>query len=186
MEWISEIEFNILYFLQTLHRPWLDSFMVAVTSLGDHGLAGILLGMVLFCIKRTRKMGAAILLSIMLGFLAGNIVLKNLFARQRPCWMDTTIPLLVKNPWDYSFPSGHTMVSFEVAVSVFLMNKPWGKIALAVAALVAFSRLYLFVHFPSDVLAGVALAAGLALAANRLVLWWYDKRQKDKAGHEYD
>lgn len=156
-------EFGILYFLQTLHRPWLDGVMVCVTSLSNHGMIWIVLAFTLFCFKRTRSMGIGMMISIILGYLIGNIFLKELFARPRPCWLDPSVQLLVKNPLDFSFPSGHSMIAFEGAVSIWLRNRKWGAAALFLAVLTAFSRLYLFVHFPTDVLAGSLLGAVIAL-----------------------
>lgn len=123
---LLELEFSILYFIQGLHTPFLDRFMTAVTSLGDKGWFFIVLGIILFCFKRTRKMGAAVLLSLAAGGLIGNVVLKNLVMRDRPCWIDESVRLLIQNPKDFSFPSGHTLASFETAVSIFLYNRKWG------------------------------------------------------------
>ena len=120
---LLELEFSILYFIQGLHTPFLDRFMTAVTSLGDKGWFFIVLGIILFCFKRTRKMGAAVLLSLAAGGLIGNVVLKNLVMRDRPCWIDESVRLLIQNPKDFSFPSGHTLASFETAVSIFLYNR---------------------------------------------------------------
>lgn len=161
------MEFGFLYFLQGLHTPLVDKLMVLVTSLGDHGLFWILLGLVLFAIPRTRLMGGCMLASIAIGFLLGNVVLKNLAARERPCWLDPTVQLLVRVPKDYSFPSGHTLVSFEGAVTIFLFNRKWGIPALMLAVLIGFSRLYLFVHFPTDVLGGAVLGIVIAWAVAR-------------------
>ena len=154
---LLELEFSILYFIQGLHTPFLDRFMTAVTSLGDKGWFFIVLGIILFCFKRTRKMGAAVLLSLAAGGLIGNVVLKNLVMRDRPCWIDESVRLLIQNPKDFSFPSGHTLASFETAVSIFLYNRKWGVPVIVLASVIALSRLYLFVHFPTDVLSGMAL-----------------------------
>lgn len=168
------MEFQILYFLQALHTPLVDKLMLLITSFGDYGLFWIFLGAVLFAIPRTRLMGGCMLVSIIIGFLLGNVVLKNLAARERPCWLDRSISLLVSVPRDYSFPSGHSLVSFEGAVTIFMFNRKWGLPALLLAVLIGFSRLYLFVHFPTDVLAGALmgtliawLIAGAAIAARK-------------------
>lgn len=166
------MEFSFLIWLQGLHRPWLDALMVAVTSLGNAGWFWILTGCVLFCIKKTRSCGLAVLLSLAAGFLIGNCLLKNLVARSRPCWMldvHTAIVLLVKNPPDYSFPSGHTLAGFEAGVSILLFYPRWGFAALVLAAVIAFSRLYLFVHFPTDVLAGAVLGTAIALGVHAVM-----------------
>lgn len=176
-----EAEFGILYFLQSLHTPWLDAVMKNITHLGDSGIFWILTGLVLFCFKKTRRMGFCVLLSLAGGLLIGNIFLKNLVARDRPCWIDPTIQLLVASPKDFSFPSGHTMASFEAAVSIFLYNRRWGAAALVLAALIAFSRLYLFVHFPSDVLTGLVLGTVIAVAVHKIVEWSV-RQKKETAG----
>ena len=145
--------------------------MTFITSLGDHGIFWILLAAVLFAVPRTRLMGSCMLLSICIGFLVGNVALKNMIARERPCWLDPSVRLLIQVPRDFSFPSGHSLVSFEGAVSIFMFNRKWGLPALMLAVLIAFSRMYLFVHFPTDVLAGAILgtviAWGVASAARR-------------------
>ena len=175
-----EAEFGILYFLQSIRTPWLDVVMKNITHLGDSGIFWILTGLVLFCFKKTRKMGFCVLLSLAGGLLIGNILLKNLVARDRPCWIDPAVQLLIENPGDFSFPSGHTMASFEAAVSIFLYNRRWGAAALVLAALIAFSRLYLFVHFPSDVLTGLVLGVVIALAVHKGVEWLVrQKKEKD-------
>ena len=168
---LLELEFSILYFIQGLHTPFLDRFMTAVTSLGDKGWFFIVLGIILFCFKRTRKMGAAVLLSLAAGGLIGNVVLKNLVMRDRLCWIDESVRLLIQNPKDFSFPSGHTLASFETAVSIFLYNRKWGVPVIVLASVIALSRLYLFVHFPTDVLSGMALG---------IFIGWYVHRTIEK------
>lgn len=162
MTGLAELEFGILYFFQALHLPWLDWLMVQITSLGDGGWFWIALGVLFICMKKTRKLGIAMLLSLLIGFLIGNVWMKNLFERQRPCWIDPSVDLLIHNPKDFSFPSGHSLASFEGAMSIYLYHKRWGILALILAALIAVSRLYLFVHFPSDVLVGSVLGIGIA------------------------
>ena len=156
------IEFQILYTLQELRTPLVDGLMVFITSLGDHGWFWILMGVLLFSFPRTRILGGCMLISIAAGFLLGNVMLKNIAARQRPCWLDPSVELLVPVPKDFSFPSGHSLVSFEGAVCIFLFNRKWGIPALMLAVLTAFSRLYLFVHFPTDVLAGIVMGTVIA------------------------
>lgn len=162
-----------MYMIQKLHTPFLDEVMKGITFLGESGWFWILVAVLLFCQKRTRKIGLAV------GLLLGNIILKPLIARQRPCWLDGSIPLLIASPRDFSFPSGHTLASFEGAVSIFLYRRDWGLWALALAVLIAFSRLYLFVHFPTDVLAGAVLGTAIALGVHRL-LKWTEKRRKNQ------
>ena len=173
------MEFELLYMIQKLHTPFLDEVMKGITFLGESGWFWILLAVLLFCPKRTRKIGLAVALSLAVGLLLGNMILKPLGARQRPCWLDGSIPLLIASPRDFSFPSGHTLASFEGAVSIFLYRRDWGLWALALAVLIAFSRLYLFVHFPTDVLAGAVMGTVIALGVHRL-LERTEKRRKNQ------
>lgn len=166
---LQSLEFSFLYFLQELRTPFLDEVVPVFTSLGDKGLIFVALGAVLFIIPRTRKMGFIILLSLAAGFILGNGIIKNLVMRDRPCWIEPGILLLIENPHDYSFPSGHTLAAFETAVSIFLINRRWGIPALIFAALMGLSRMYLFVHFPSDVLSGMALGIFIAWFVSRCV-----------------
>ena len=91
-----------------------------------------------------------------MGVLVGNVALKNLIARPRPCWVES-VPLLIASPTDYSFPSGHTLSSAIAATILTKTDRRFGYAAIPLAALIAFSRLYLYVHWPSDVLAGALL-----------------------------
>ncbi len=166
---LYHIEFAILYALQSLRSPWLDPIMVGITSLGDHGFIWILTGIVLSCIPQTRKTGISVLFSLAVGLLLGNMILKNLIQRPRPCWIDNRIILLIQNPGDYSFPSGHSLASFECAISIWLCNKKLAVPFLILAVLIAFSRMYLFVHFPTDVLGGAVLGTFIALYIHRIV-----------------
>lgn len=166
---VTEFEFSILYFFQQLHTPFLDRAVPVITSLGDQGRAFILLGIVLCCFKKTRYTGAAILISLAVGAVIGNLCLKNWIMRDRPCWIDQTVPLLIKSPEDYSFPSGHTLAAFETAMSIFLVNRKWGIPMFLLAAVIALSRLYLFVHFPTDVLSGMVLGVFIAWYVSRII-----------------
>ena len=169
MKW----EFDFLYLLQDLHSPVMDKIMLFFTKLGDIGMPWIAIAVILLCFKKLRPCGIAILVSLLFKELIGNLMLKNLIARQRPCWIDTTVPLLIKSPSSYSFPSGHTFDGFAASVSVFLYNKKWGIAAIAVGAITAFSRMYLFVHFPTDVIASVILGTLVAVFVHQLVEKYY-------------
>ncbi len=157
------MEFEILYAINELHNPILDKIMILITSLGNAGLIWIGIAVFLLFIKKTRKCGALMLVSMILGLMLGNGFLKNLIARERPCWIDTNIALLIPNPHDFSFPSGHTLASFEAAVMIYMHNKKWGRISFILATLIAFSRMYLFVHFPTDIIGGAALGALISI-----------------------
>jgi len=158
------MEFEILYAINNMHNVVLDKIMIGITNLGNGGVFWIALALFLLCIKKTRKCGFLMLISMLLGLIIGNGFLKNIIARDRPCWIDPNIPLLIPNPHDYSFPSGHTLASFEAAVMIFLHNKKWGIVSLIAAVLIAFSRMYLFVHFPTDILGGIILGTLISIA----------------------
>lgn len=102
------------------------------------------------------------------GVLVGNVCLKNLIARPRPCWLDDSVKLLIPIPTDYSFPSGHTLSSVVGATVLTKTNRRFDWAAIPLAALIAFSRLYLFVHYPSDILAGAVLGVAIGLAVYRV------------------
>ena len=171
MDW----EFSFLYFLQGLHHPLLDKFMVAITTLGDEGIIWIVIALAMLCTKKYRTCGIGMAISLILMLLTGNIFLKHLFMRERPCWIDTSVELLIASPSSYSFPSGHTFSSFVSAVTIFLHHKKEGIVALVLAALISFSRMYLFVHFPTDVLASIILGTAIAIG-----VYFVMKRVKSK------
>ena len=150
------IELSILDWIQTLHKPFLDKIMVFITRLGDAGIIWIMLSIVLLLIPKTRKSGAVMVVALVVDVLLCNIVLKNLVARTRPYDVNTGVHLLVAKLHDYSFPSGHTAASFASVTALYLAGekKLW-KFALVLACLIAISRLYLYVHYPTDVLGGI-------------------------------
>ncbi len=168
-------EWAFLDGLQSIRTPFLDSFMVFITTLGNGGGLWLAIAVVLLFFRPTRGTGACMLVSVALGALVGNLCLKPLFARPRPCWLRPQANLLIPNPTDYSFPSGHTLSSFAVATSLTLGEKRYGYIALPLAALMGFTRLYLYVHFPTDVLAGMALGVAVAILTHYFIRPYLEK-----------
>ncbi len=157
-------ELKILDFVrENLANPVLDAVMPIITKFGDGGIFWIALAVIFIIFKKTRKMGLCMGLSLLIGFLTGNIILKNVIARIRPYDLNPEIELLVKHLSDYSFPSGHTLASFDAAVAIFINNKKLGIPALVLAFLIAISRIYLYVHYPTDVLASIVLGIGIAI-----------------------
>lgn len=159
-------EFSILYALQEIHNPILDEIMLFVSSLADVGWFWIATGVICLCFKKHRKMGFQLLLSMLCTLIIGNVILKNVFARPRPCDIDTAVQLLLARPHGHSFPSGHSINSMSAAVAIFLCNKKIGIPALILAGLIGFSRMYLFVHFPTDVLVGFVVAVLVAIGVD--------------------
>ena len=176
------MEMNFLLFLQQLHHPVSDFFFSNITLLGNAGIVWIVACIIMLCIKKYRKWGVLFMISLVFCFLFGNIFLKNVIARERPCWVNTDIVLLIANPTDYSFPSGHSMHSFVGALSIWFANKKWGIAAFILAGLIAFSRMYLFVHYPSDVVAGIAIGLIVTLLVHKVAGKLETAAQN--AGHE--
>jgi undecaprenyl-diphosphatase len=156
---MNGFELKILEFIQdTFSCRFLDVFMPLITKLGDHGIFWIAVAIIFLLFPKLRKTGAMMGVAMILGLLIGNLTLKPLIARVRPYDMPgVEIQLLIEKLHDFSFPSGHTLVCFEAATVLMLQNKKLGIPALIIAILVALSRMYLFVHYPTDVLAGVVL-----------------------------
>ena len=151
------IEFKILDFIQTLHTLVLDKIMVGVTKLGDVGILWIILTAILLIIPKTRRTGGVMLVALVVQTVLCNVILKNLFARTRPYDVNTTVQLLVPKLHDFSFPSGHTSASFTAVSALYFSKDKLWKPALILACLIAVSRLYLYVHYPTDVLGGLLL-----------------------------
>lgn len=164
------MELQILHAIQNIRTPWLDQLILGVTRImGSYGQLWAIIGVALLLFRRTRKCGAAVLASYVLVFLVGHLFLKDLIARPRPCHVDETVALLVAMPASFSCPSTHSAWSFAAAVVIFCRDRRWGTAALLAAALIGFSRMYLFVHYPTDVLFGAVLGAALGLLAVKLV-----------------
>ena len=153
----------------------MDFLIPKITLLGNGGAIWILAAVILLCTKKYRKQGLLLLAGLIVGVLVGNVCLKHLIARPRPCWLDSSVQLLIANPTDYSFPSGHTLSSVIGTTVLTKTDRRFGYAAIPLAALIAFSRLYLYVHFPSDVFA----AAVLGVAIGELV-FRYGSRLLDK------
>ena len=157
-----------------IHCEFLDRIMPQITALGDGGIFWIALTVLLVLLPKQRKTGLSMALSLILGMLICNLTLKPLCARMRPYDYQLThfgrvIPLLIEAETSFSFPSGHTIGSFEAATALCIRNRKLGIPALILASLIAFSRLYLYVHYPTDVLSSVVLGIGIAFCASRLV-----------------
>ena len=171
---LNSYELNILDFIaKHIKCAFLDLFMPLITLLGEDGIFFIALAVVMLFFKKTRKTGLCIGAALLMGFIVGNLTMKPLFARMRPYDFNTAFDkssMLVEALSDYSFPSGHTQCVFESCVVLFLTQKRYiGIPALVLCSVVAFSRLYLYVHYPTDVLVGAILGTLFALLSVKLV-----------------
>lgn len=164
------MELAILDFIQEhLQCDFLDAVMPVITFLGDAGIVWIVGCLILLLFPKTRKVGAVVAVSLILESLCCNVILKPLVGRVRPCDVNTAVKLLIARPTDSSFPSGHTGASFAAVSALYASkNRLWIP-ALVLAVLIAFSRLYLYVHFPSDVLVGAIVGAATGFPALLLV-----------------
>ncbi len=164
MDFLWKIDSNILLFLQdTVRTPLLTPVMKLITALGNAGVLWVLITVFLLAFKKTRRVGMMSALALLISLLVNNILLKNLVARIRPYETVDGLTRLVEKQVDYSFPSGHAGSSFASACVLYRgLPKQAGIPAVVLAALISFSRLYVGVHYPSDVLAGILIgtAAG--------------------------
>lgn len=180
MEMLLDLDGNFLLFLQEyIRQDWMNGFWKAVTMLGDGGWFWIALAAALLIPRKTRLMGFTALLAMGIGALFVNIGLKNIVARIRPYEVVDGLRLLIDPQHDFSFPSGHSCASFASAL-VYLRTGPrkFGVPAMVLAALIAFSRLYVGVHYPTDVLAGIAVGILSALLAEKLVRFIKERRSR--------
>lgn len=154
MDAILKFDFFILDLIQNYMRcGFLDAVMVFFTKLGDNGIIWIALTLACLITDKYRKLGSAMAVALVICLLLGNEVLKEVFARPRPFQINE-ISLLIAAPSGYSFPSGHTMSSFAAATAIGLTHRKYAKWAYTLAVLIGFSRMYLYVHFFTDVLVG--------------------------------
>lgn len=153
-----EMEFRILDFIQSIRTPLGDMVMPLITALGNSGIIWILLACILIAIPKTRKSGIVLVVALCWDVVLCDGILKHLVARVRPCDVNTSIQLLINRPRDYSFPSGHTAASFTAVTALYFSKERilW-KVALVLACAIVFSRLYLYVHYPTDILGGIVV-----------------------------
>ncbi len=183
-DWITKTDLSILNWIQeNMRNEVLDVFLRGMTFLGDKGWLFILITIVLFVIPKTRVWGIKSGASLMLGFLFGNMLLKNIVQRIRPYDLVDYVTLIIEKQNDYSFPSGHTMASFEFFTVVCFMpiKKIYKLLAGILAFVIAFSRLYLYVHYPSDVLGGIFFGTVFGIMAVRSVDMIYEERVTQKS-----
>ena len=177
-----DFEYTILDFIRNnLSCGFLDYLMQGISFLANVGWIWIVCAIVCLCFPKTRKIGLAVAFALIFSLIICNITIKPIIARIRPYDLREGIELIIARPTDFSFPSGHTSISFAGAIPILIQNKKFGIPALVLAILIAFSRLYLYVHFPTDVLVGIivgSLCGVLGYFAAKLI---YKKIKKEEA-----
>ncbi len=169
-------EFYILNYIQDqLRTDFLDKLMPAISFLGKAGLIWIVIALLCLFFKRSRLLGRSLVFNLIFNLVASSLIIKPIVSRLRPCVLDSTVELLVKLPFDTSFPSGHTLFAFGAATIIFIYNKWLGTAAYIFGFLMAFSRLYLYVHFPTDVAFGAVFGVIFAVIAYKMEGMIFDR-----------
>lgn len=170
VEQLMNFDMVILDLIQgNMKSGLMDSIMPLISHLGDSGLVWIILSIGLVIPKKTRKLGFVMIIALVLNGIICNIILKPMLARIRPFDVNTSIKLLINKPRDFSFPSGHTSASFTAASVLFFRRNKLFVPSLILATLIGFSRLYLYVHYPSDVVGGIILGIVCSYMGHRIV-----------------
>lgn len=175
---LLNFDLSVFQWIQSIQNGFLDALMVGVTTLGNAGAVFIVLGFVLLFTKKYRKAGLAVLVALIVMLLCNDLFLKEFFARLRPfnlyesnpekyaVWgAEYVFPSLISEPTSYSFPSGHTASAFAAATALLWHSRKWGIPTMIFAAVMGFSRIYVQVHYCSDVLGGIVSGALCGLVA---------------------
>ena len=180
LETLLNLDGGFLLFLQeSVRNPMLDSLMKFITALGNGGMIWIGATILLLIPKKTRKIGMMSAVALLGSLIINNNIIKNIVQRPRPFVTFTDLQIIIPTPSEYSFPSGHTSSSFAAA-AVFYRHLPkkLGLPSVILAGLIGFSRLYVGVHYPTDVIAGVIMGILLSYLAEFLVNLLSNKLKK--------
>lgn len=177
---IQNLDNCILEFVQINMRSVVgDKLMIGLTYLGNGITVWAIIGLALIISKKYRKYGFMIIIALILCYLIGNLSIKPIVARIRPFDSKPLLGgMLIKLPKDFSFPSGHTMCAFASSVVMFNMNRKIGIFALILSSFIGFSRVYLYVHYPSDVFGGMIIGIFIGLITIIIFKTIVDKRGK--------
>lgn len=180
MGWITDMDMAILDAIHDHASSALDTVMSSVTHIGDSALIFMAFGAILMISPKYRRYGVAIILASALCYIIGNLTIKPIVGRLRPFEIDPSVTLIIDHPRGFSFPSGHAMTSFAWAtVLCCIPMRPLVKaVPIALASLISFSRLYLYVHYPSDVIVGAFIGIVIGLFSMYLVQKLIDRRER--------
>lgn len=164
-----DLEFHILNYIQEHFRSGpMDVLMSTVSILGKLSLMWVILAIICLIIKKTRRFGFTLALDLVFNLVASSLIIKPIVGRIRPCVLNRTVQVINSIPFDPSFPSGHTLFAFGAATIIFIYNKGLGLLAYLFAIVMGFSRMYLYMHFPTDVLIGGILGIIFAVIVYNL------------------
>lgn len=175
---ITNLDSVILQYIQNnFHSPFMDKVMIIFTHLGEQGAIWIIIALLLLLRKNTRRISMVVLGALLLNALLGEVLLKNLIHRARPFIGMAPDTLLIAKPLSYSFPSGHTASSFAAAGVLMKHFNKYGSMFFILASIIAFSRLYLYVHYPSDVLGGIILG----LISSKITIYAFSRMKNTRS-----
>lgn len=155
---IQKLDNSILVAIKKyIQNKYLDRIVPIITSMGNLGIIWILMALVLILNKPYRMIGSIVILTLIISTVIGEGIVKHIVKRVRPCNFQNNFSILIEKPLSYSFPSGHTLSSFAVAAVLSKYLGHYKLIFIGIALLIALSRLYLYVHYPTDVIAGIVI-----------------------------
>ncbi|WP_234124131.1 phosphatase PAP2 family protein [Clostridium hydrogenum] len=140
-----------------IENKYLDRLMPLITYMGNLGIIWIAMALILILNKPYRSIGNIVIITLIISTIVGEGIVKHIVKRMRPCNIHNELNLLITKPISYSFPSGHTLSSFAVAEVLSRYFGQYKILFIAIALLIAISRLYLYVHYPTDVIAGIVI-----------------------------
>lgn len=175
MDMITSIDNAVFGFFESLNSGLADVFFKFFTYLGNAGIVWIAAGILMLFFRKTRSLGCCMLVCLALTFITNDLIIKPIVHRARPFIADPTIRLIISAPAGHSFPSGHTAAAFSCATVIFIQHKKAGLGAFLLAALIGASRIYLFVHYPTDVFCGAVIGIICGIVFSKLYLFIQDK-----------
>lgn len=176
LEWLYQVDNTVFLWVQSLRNPVFDVLMPFLSFLGNYGLIWLIAAVLLLCRKQYRRYGVLLLVALAVGYILGDLVIKNLVERMRPFEALGLTPL-VPPPESFSFPSGHALSSFASAAVLLYADRRLGTVGFLLAVCIAVSRVYVCVHYPTDVVAGAVIGSAvgcLTVFAGRWI--WNNKR----------